>query len=145
MRRLFILVLALAALALAATACGDDAPDEIDDSAADELDEPADTDADDDADAADGDVVEIELEMGDMYFEPDTIEVPSGATVEFTLENVGDAEHDLVFENEGESEIAQPGETITFEAGPFDEDTVGWCSVPGHREAGMELDVVVDG
>lgn len=104
-----------------------------------DADEPDDVEAPDDED-----VVEIELEAGDMYFEPDEVEVPAGATVEFTIENVGDSEHDLTFEDpEGQSDPIAPGETGTVEIGPFEEDTVGWCSFPGHREAGQEIDVVV--
>lgn len=143
MPRSAVLALTLFALAALVAACADD-PGEAptDDAPADELDEP---DRDDgDADAT-GETVQVTLEMGDMYYEPDVIEVPEGATVEFTLENAGAAEHDLVFEDEGESEMVMPGESTTFEAGPFTADTVGWCTVPGHRQSGMELEVQVGG
>lgn len=85
----------------------------------------------------------ITLEMHDMYFEPDAVEVAAGEPVTFELVNEGDAEHNLVFDGGPESDNVAPGDTVTFDAGAFDEDAVGWCSIPGHREAGMELDVNV--
>ena len=102
----------------------------------------------DDNDVAEADGVGddgvITLEMYDMYYEPDAVTVPAGENVTFELVNEGGSEHDLTFDDGRQSEMVQPGETVMFEAGAFEEDTVGWCTVPGHREAGMELEVTVE-
>ena len=82
--------------------------------------------------------------MDEMVFEPDAIEVERGAPVTLELVNEGGINHDLAFEDHA-SLLVHPGGTTRFEAGPFEDDVVGWCTVPGHRDAGMELTVrVVD-
>jgi len=79
----------------------------------------------------------------DIYFEPDRIEVPAGETRSVHLSNEGGIVHDLVLEDGWESGDVQPGQSITVELGPFTGSTVAWCSIPGHRDAGMELEIVV--
>lgn len=98
-----------------------------------------------DEDAGATDDGPITVVMDDMFFEPDSIEVPAGETVTVELVNEGSIEHNLVFDESAESDPVPAGETRTMEIGPFDSDTVGWCSVPGHRDAGMELEVTVTG
>ena len=80
----------------------------------------------------------------DIRFDEDEYELAAGpATIEFR--NVGGIPHNLVFEEgpgapvAGNVDVIQsPGETITYDV----ELTAGsypfFCSVPGHREAGME-------
>ncbi len=84
---------------------------------------------------------EVAVEAGDLFFEPTEFEVAPGGTI--TLSNAGVLPHDMAVDewdgviigplNGGESgeytvpEDVQPGETFTF-----------YCSVPGHKEAGME-------
>jgi uncharacterized cupredoxin-like copper-binding protein len=51
--------------------------------------------------------------------------------------------HDLVFEDGWQSGQVRPGDAITVELDPQTASSVAWCSVPGHRDAGMELEVVV--
>lgn len=87
----------------------------------------------------------ITVVMDDMSFEPDAIEVPAGETVTIELVNEGAIEHDLVFDEDAEGDRVPAGASRTMELGPFESDTVGWCSVPGHRDAGMELEVTVTG
>lgn len=87
----------------------------------------------------------ITVVMDDMSYEPDSIEVPAGETVTIELVNEGSIEHDLVFDEDTESDTLQAGESRTMEIGPFESDSVGWCSVPGHRDAGMELEVTISG
>lgn len=76
----------------------------------------------------------IEVEAGDLYFEPEQLSAAAGE-IEFTLVNVGDAEHDLVIEEANDTEVvfAAPGETVSgtidLEAGTY----TYYCSVPGHR------------
>lgn len=66
-------------------------------------------------------------------------EVPAGEST-WTLVNEGTIEHDVVIEELGDQLVvlAQPGEsangTVTLEPG----DYTYYCSIPGHRAAGME-------
>lgn len=76
--------------------------------------------------------------------------VPSsitGGVVEFVLDNQGNIEHDIVIEELGNGEVVPRtpgGETGTgtaeLEAGTY----TLYCSVPGHREAGMEAQIEVE-
>jgi plastocyanin len=77
---------------------------------------------------------------GDMFYEPTQLSAPAG-TVEITLVNEGAAQHDLVIEELGDLELiplVDPGDTVTgsvdLEPGTY----TFYCSVPGHRAAGME-------
>lgn len=115
MRRIRSAVLMATAL-LVLTACGNDAP----------------------AAAPDGDGLTVVA--GDMFYEPTQLSAPAG-TVEITLVNEGAAQHDLVIEELGDLEViplVDPGDTVTgsveLEPGTY----TFYCSVPGHRAAGME-------
>jgi nitrite reductase (NO-forming) len=99
--------------------------------------EPRAADAPDDAD--------LVVVADDILFEPDRIEIPAGETVVLHLRNEGGIVHDLVLEDGWESGEIGPGEAVTVSFGPLDASTTGWCSIPGHRDAGMELEIVVSG
>lgn len=87
-------------------------------------------------DAGDGTVT---IEASDLAFDPEQVSAAAGE-IEVELNNVGAVEHDFVVEEAGDTEVvrADPGETATgsieLEAGTY----TFYCSVPGHREAGME-------
>ncbi len=82
----------------------------------------------------------------DVYYEPEAIEVRAGETVRLELRNEGGIVHDLVLEDGWESGHVQPGGSITVDLGPLTASTTAWCSIPGHRDAGMELRIeLVDG
>lgn len=75
----------------------------------------------------------------DIDFEEDSLEAPAGnITIELT--NEGNIFHDFTIEELGDQVIAEadPGETTTgnveLDAGTY----TYFCSVPGHRPAGME-------
>jgi len=92
-----------------------------------------DTDSGDDSTASGGGAT-IEVEAGDLYFEPEQLSASAGE-VSVTLDNVGAAEHDFVIEEMDDLDVvhAAPGEsatgTVTLEAGTY----TYYCSVPGHR------------
>lgn len=94
---------------------------------------------------ATGGEVTIEVELGDLYIEPAVIEVPAGAEATFVVTNVGAMPHDFVLGTGEGTEMLDPGESETFTSAPISADTEAWCTVPGHREGGMEADVVVLG
>lgn len=85
------------------------------------------------------------VELGDIWVKPGEIEVKAGETYELAVTNTGTVPHDLVMEDGTGTQMLNSGdsETITFVAG--DENLVFFCSVPGHRQAGMELEVKVEG
>ena len=81
-------------------------------------------------------------ETGDLVFEPDELDARVGEiTIEYT--NPSDVPHNVAIESPEGEELAQ-GETVTggdtgaataaLEAG----DYTYFCSIPGHRESGME-------
>lgn len=94
--------------------------------------------------AATGRTVRVEVTVDDMHFVPDRIEVEAGdqLVVEFT--NTGDDVHDLVIGDARSPRIA-PGDSYELDAGVIGGDIEGYCSVAGHRQMGMTLDVVATG
>ncbi len=86
-----------------------------------------------------------------LDFEPDQFTVPAGQQVTVELTSEAGVEHDFLVEDVDGADLdvvhADPGETAT---GTFTIDDAGsytfFCSIPGHREAGMEgsLEVVED-
>lgn len=79
----------------------------------------------------------LSVRGGDMFFDPDEIAVNAGQ-VEVRLENIGAVLHDIRIEDVAFVLEAAPGETATgtvvLQPGRYDI----FCSLPGHREAGME-------
>lgn len=110
---------------------------------------------------------EVFVKMGDFYFEPAVLTVPVGQPVTVTLANEGAAEHDFVVEKIDVSSISSGGDVgghhttgahtdydlhVSVEAGgtsvlTFTANQPGtyqiFCSVPGHKEAGMVAELIV--
>lgn len=114
----------------------------------------------------------IEIEMRDIEFSPDEVEVEAGETVRFVFHNVGAVRHDAFIGDEaaqeehememsagdddmdmgGEGEddagdggiTVEPGETgeLTHTFSEGDELLIG-CHEPGHYEAGMVVTIDV--
>jgi uncharacterized cupredoxin-like copper-binding protein len=55
----------------------------------------------------------------------------------------GDQEHDLNLNGETGTDRLQPGESQTADFGVIDADAQAWCTVPGHKQAGMVLTIAV--
>lgn len=109
----------------------------------------------------------VEINMVDIAFEPDTLEVSRGETVRFVFTNRGTAPHDAFIgdadaQAEHEAEMRESdddhnghdgdADAITVEPGATGELThtfeergtveIG-CHQPGHYEAGMTIEVAV--
>ena len=116
-----------------------------------------------------GEVQSLTLEAQDLAFSPANLEITAGQPVRLTLQNNGALEHDfsvMEFPMEGEAaeadgsghEAGHGGEdepdlhvsalggasaTLDFtptKAGKYE----FWCTVPGHKEAGMTGSLVVN-
>lgn len=92
-----------------------------------------------------GETTEVTVTAVEMEYDLDTIEVPAGDRLVITVVNEGTMSHDLVLDDGNRTALLSPGQEETIDVGIVDADQQGWCSVPGHREAGMELDVVTVG
>lgn len=94
-------------------------------------------------DAVTEDAQAVHVAGSEFAFDHSTIEVEANAPVAVSFENIGAAEHDWVLhtldgeEVEGAHAHAMPGEEATAvftpEAGRYEY----WCTIPGHKEAGM--------
>lgn len=94
---------------------------------------------------ADDGTMTVTVLMKDMRFEPDVIEVEPGTHVIIETTNTDSMPHDLVFENDLSTDLLARDTTATLDLGVIDEDLDGWCSVSGHRAAGMTLTIEVVG
>lgn len=74
----------------------------------------------------------------EFTFDPDALQAPAGTDVTISVTDAGTIEHDFTLDEAGLKIAVKPGETrsgtINLEAGTY----TFYCSVPGHREAGME-------
>jgi plastocyanin len=83
-------------------------------------------------------VTELSLEATEFVFTPDTISAPQG-DIKVTLVNAGGVEHDFMIDELTGAHIhVNVGETndATFAATPG--TYTYYCTIPGHRQAGME-------
>ena len=90
----------------------------------------------------------VEVKASDMMkFEAATITVKSATPVRLTLTNDGALEHNWVVDNLDGRKVqvdAKPKASATGEFTPTASGTYEfYCSVPGHREAGMKGTLVI--
>lgn len=98
----------------------------------------------DDGGSGGGPVETVAVDLGEFFVEPDRVEVPSGSRLQVEVTNGGDAQHDLTLEGDPETgtERLAAGESQSADLGVIDADAQAWCTVPGHKEQGMVLDIV---
>ena len=85
----------------------------------------------------------LAVELGDLFVRPDRVEVPVGTQLTVEVTNNGDQEHDLNLNGEIGTDRLKPGESQTADFGVIDAEAQAWCTVPGHKEAGMVLTIAV--
>ena len=92
-----------------------------------------------------GDAPRASLLLIDIAYEPFELEIPADAPVALSLENVGQARHTFNVDGLDISIELAPGQSdelvINAPAGEYE----FYCSVPGHREAGMVGQLLVYG
>lgn len=82
------------------------------------------------------------VEMGEFYFDPESLSGSPGDEIELEFENVGDQQHDFAIDEWDVSlDLVEAGgsDSLSFTV-PDDAsgDVTYYCTVPGHREQGME-------
>ncbi|QTE30977.1 multicopper oxidase domain-containing protein [Pengzhenrongella sicca] len=87
----------------------------------------------------------VAVTLAGMRVSPAVIEVAAGTSLVLEVTNTDAMQHDLVLGTGAQTPMLAGGDTATLETGPVTTAIAGWCSVPGHRVAGMTLDIVVTG
>jgi nitrite reductase (NO-forming) len=87
----------------------------------------------------------VDVSLGEMFVEPSSLTMPAGATLTLNVTNDGVMPHDLRVGGTDGTSMLDPGESETITIGPFDASVEAWCTVPGHREAGMTMLITVEG
>jgi len=91
-----------------------------------------------------GHTTKVEVTAADMRFTPSTIQVPAGDRLVIVVHNTDEDEiHDLVLDTGADTGRLSPGESGEVDAGVIGRDVDGWCSVLGHRQMGMVLQIEV--
>ena len=93
-----------------------------------------------------GETRTFSIELGDMFVRPSSISVPYGTKVVLKVVNHGAMSHDLQLEGGSVGTgMLSPGESRTSSYGVVGTTQQAWCTVPGHKAAGMILAIKVTG
>jgi len=85
---------------------------------------------------------------GGFRYEPEALRIQAGGTTEFVLSNRDEQEHTFVISELAVVMLAGAGQTVssTVSIDPANEGRFAFfCSIGGHRAAGMEGTIVVGG
>jgi nitrite reductase (NO-forming) len=76
---------------------------------------------------------------------PDVLEVARGTHVVLKVVNEGGEDHDLAVDGGAKTRTLSPGQSQRLDLGTVVGDRAAFCTLPGHKVAGMTLDIrVVD-
>ena len=87
----------------------------------------------------------VEVVLTEFAVTPARIEVPKGTLLSVHATNKGTMAHDLKWLGTSGTGLLNPGADEQVDFGVIESSGQAWCTIPGHREAGMVLDVVVAG
>lgn len=79
----------------------------------------------------------VDVSMHDIYFDPVEIAISADTPTEFHFVNDGAAVHDFTIDSLGIAVTLNPGETATETVNAPAGEYEYYCSIPGHKDAGM--------
>ena len=84
----------------------------------------------------------IDIELGDLFIKPASLTANAGADVTLRVRNTGGIPHDLSIEGGPQTPAIAPGKEATLHLGQVQANMTVFCSIPGHRDAGMKAALV---
>jgi nitrite reductase (NO-forming) len=91
--------------------------------------------------AAAGPARTVEVELVDMRVRPATVDVPAGTRLILDVVNRDSQRHDLRTATGERTPLLRRGERAMLDLGVVTGEVKAWCTVPGHRAAGMTFTV----
>lgn len=92
-----------------------------------------------------GEVKTFDIEIGEFYVKPSKIEINAGDSVILNVTNKGNMRHDLKLDGVTGTGFIEPGRTESTELGDISGPSEAWCTISGHKAAGMLLAIEVTG
>ncbi|MGH8960342.1 MAG: multicopper oxidase domain-containing protein [Jatrophihabitantaceae bacterium] len=102
----------------------------------------------DDADTAavaEGGTRTVAVRLADMRISPSVIEVAPGTRLILQVSNTDTVRHDLYIDGGPQTPLLAPGHSARLDLGTVTRSVEGWCTVPGHKAAGMTMSIQVTG
>lgn len=109
------------------------------------LSSPSSGNAEDSSAAAANLPTEFDVELGDLYVSPNHLEIPAGKPITLHVTNVGQLSHDLKLNGTDGTALLATGQSETIVLPALTADAEVWCTVEGHKAAGMLLHLSVIG
>ncbi|MEY9214955.1 multicopper oxidase domain-containing protein [Thermobifida halotolerans] len=91
--------------------------------------------------AATGGTRTVEVSLGNMTIDPGVVSVDIGEELVLRVRNDDVQAHDLYLDNGARTPMLDPGQSAVLEVGVVTGPMEGWCTVMGHRAAGMDMRV----
>ncbi|MFF8925934.1 multicopper oxidase domain-containing protein [Streptomyces longwoodensis] len=85
----------------------------------------------------------VNVTLANMRIQPGRIEVTKGTGLMLKVTNKDAQRHDLKVDDGPTTPLLSRGESRTLDLGQVTTNRTAWCTLPGHRAAGMTLDIVV--
>ncbi|MCK8438687.1 multicopper oxidase domain-containing protein [Streptomyces sp. D2-8] len=85
----------------------------------------------------------VAVTLADMRVRPARIEVAAGTALRLKVTNTDAQRHDLRVEDGPATPMLAKGDTRVLDLGPVTENRAAWCTLPGHKAAGMTTEIVV--
>ncbi|MEU5609178.1 multicopper oxidase domain-containing protein [Streptomyces sparsogenes] len=85
----------------------------------------------------------VDVTLAGMRIRPGRIEVTRGTALKLRVTNKDAQRHDLKVDGGPATPLLSRGRSSTIDLGPITGNRTAWCTLPGHRAAGMTMDIVV--
>lgn len=83
----------------------------------------------------------VTVVLTEFKIEPSSVELQPGQDLVITVQNKGTMAHDLKLGGTEGTKMLDPGGSETITLTGIDADAQAWCTVAGHKEAGMVMDI----
>jgi nitrite reductase (NO-forming) len=87
----------------------------------------------------------VAVRLADMRIEPSRITVPAGVHLVLQVTNIDDMRHDLYIDHGPRTPLLGHGQHARLDLGTVTHGLQGWCTVPGHKAAGMTMTITTLG
>lgn len=87
----------------------------------------------------------VSVRLADMHITPSVIEVSAGTHLILEVTGTDAVNHDLLIAGGPQTPMLAHGQRARLDLGVITHSVAGWCTVPGHKAAGMTMTVAVAG